>query len=249
MIISKDGTSNEIFHYFCHPGGQSLWNGPIYWWLIKFNHCWGGFVSISNRNGIESKGFCNISIENRIETNSIWQPWFVNWIVARFFLTHVLRVDVPRPHGSEFCRIWMGTSLNRTRACVYVPCGPRTTGRPSSRLTRTTESVDTCSKKWPITMCKFVLINLTPTWIVVTCPDFFLFVHFFWLQDSRRPLNHVVLRSPERKVGVVEHIQPRGASVGSWSALCYSQVHRSYADVLYHLFLLRWLQQLFRCFW
>jgi hypothetical protein len=69
MIISKDGMSNEIFQYFCHPGGQSLWNGPIYWWPIKFNHCWGGFVL--NRIYIESKGFCNISIEDRIESKPI----------------------------------------------------------------------------------------------------------------------------------------------------------------------------------
>ncbi len=44
-IISKDGMSNEIFQNFCHPGGQSLWNMPIHWWPIKFNDCWGGFVS------------------------------------------------------------------------------------------------------------------------------------------------------------------------------------------------------------
>ncbi len=80
IIISKDGMSNEIFQYFCHPGGQSLWNMPIYWWPIKFDECWGGFVSnrfffciesILNRNQIEWKGFCNISIKNRIESKPI----------------------------------------------------------------------------------------------------------------------------------------------------------------------------------
>ncbi len=87
-IISKDGTSNEIFHYFRHPGGQSLWNGPIYWWLIKFK--W-----LLRRICIESNRFLNwIYIEsepnrierflqhldwksNQIETNSIWQPCWI----------------------------------------------------------------------------------------------------------------------------------------------------------------------------
>jgi hypothetical protein len=73
--------SNEISQYFCHPGGQSLWNGPIYWWPMKCNDCCGEFASnqivfwiesISNRNRIESKGFCNILIENRIKLKPIW---------------------------------------------------------------------------------------------------------------------------------------------------------------------------------
>ncbi len=71
MIISKEGMSNEIFHYFCHPGGRSLCNGPIYWWPIKFNDCWGGFVSNRIVFWIESKSNRKVSGTSRskIESN------------------------------------------------------------------------------------------------------------------------------------------------------------------------------------
>ncbi len=65
-----------ISRYLCLDSGQFLWRLTIFlianflsWILMQF-------CIKSNRYGIEieSKGFCNFLIENRIETNSIWQP-------------------------------------------------------------------------------------------------------------------------------------------------------------------------------